>query len=102
MIRPATLLYPQELIQVTTNRIRRRLRKIHRLVKQGVIMAPSDARLRGEEAIEEEGKAYVARLNGYLHRHGLKPLSGDELALVNPLKDSKLVWGQIVNDMFGV
>jgi len=99
---PATLLYPKELIQVTTNRLRRRLRRIHRLVKRDVIMAPTDARLRGEEAIEEEWKAYVARLNGYLHRHGLKPISGDAPDLVNPFKDSKLVWGRIVDDMFGV
>ncbi len=100
MRRPDTLLYPTEFIQVTTNNLRRELRRIHRLVKRGVVMAPSDALVRGEEAIDREFKSYVARINGYLKRHNLEPITGEEPDTQIPFTESKELWARIVNDLF--
>jgi len=101
MSRPDTLLYPPELIAVATNRLRRELRRIHRQVRRGYILIPSDALLRGEEAIEEEYKAYISRINGYLEKKNLRPITGEEPGIQAPFKESKELWGRIVADMFG-
>ena len=97
---PDTLLYPTEFIQVTTNNLKRELRKIYRLVKKGVVLAPNDAMSRGEEAIDKEFKSYVARINGYLKRHNLKAITGEEPGIQIPFKESKRLWARIVDDMF--
>ncbi len=101
MSKPATLRYPPELIAVTTNRLKRGLRRIHRLVKRGVVMAPNDALLRGEEVIDKEFEAYIARINGYLDRHNLDPITGEEPDIQTLFTETKEMWGRIVNDMFG-
>lgn len=100
MSKPSTLLYPTEFITVTTRRLSRRLRGVQRLVKKGVVMAPNDAKLRGEEIIDEEFKSYIARVNGYLMRHSLDPITGEEPGIVDPLRQCKESWSGIVDDMF--
>lgn len=105
MKRPDTLLYPPELIKHTSRQIAKGLRDVFSLFKaarkKGLPMAPSDVKLRGEEVIDKEYEAYIARINGYLIRNELDPITGEEPGFTIRVKDAKEGWGRIVDDLYG-
>ena len=102
MSRPRTLLFPPRLIEVTLNRLRRDLRRVHRKVRRGEILAPGRAKTLGEEAIREEYGTYIRRINRFLEARNLEPLTGEETEVRAPFEEAESSWFRIVDDMFRV
>lgn len=98
--RPRSLLYPPELNKITVNRLRRDLRRLYRRVQSGEIPSPGRAKTLGEEIIRRELEAHIARINNFLVRRGLKPVTGEEAGIETLFMEARASWNRIVDDMF--